>query len=943
MRRCTVCCVVVAVTGVLTLPVEAASDPQSDPFATCRRQLAVNPADYESAFCFFEVTRTQVLWEQGARVFEELTAADPANAWLPLAYGHVYRSRDPARAERLYRQAADAFTASGHAEGEVLARSNLRDFLFPLGRVAEAVRELERVLEIGNASDDPLLKARAWSLQALHIHSSGGDLGVAFRLLKQAEAAVFPHGPYRLKRTTLNSLAMVAASAGRFDEAIVQFHRLDALATEAGEAQTQAVARYNLFNTTAMKEGLLPSPGGRPRLLKLAADALEAGRRAADQMVLVRSHSALAELLANTPGSRTAARAHLRACLALATKARQPYDEAVCSWIEAALLQPEDPRTASAAAARALEATRRANNPRTDAYSAGRHMRFSWSTRLRPEAIRDSLAAIDAIETLRALQDDANSSAALFSAWTLDYYWLAGRLLEDGGDQDLSLAFSIAERMRARALLDSLDRIRPSRDPRHPTVREHRAVLEAIAAVQQTLMNPALDDARRRDGLRNLEALERKEQEAERQMALALPEDRRPSPAFATLDQVQSALGANEALLSFQVGLWNTYEGEYGGGSWLIATTRNSRSAHRLPDRVRLADAVPVFAGLLQGDRGREAAASVRLYDELLAEAIAGLPPTVTRLVIIADGQLHHLPFAALRAAPGAPPLGARYELVNAPSATLWLHWKAAARAAPARRVLTFVDPVLDGGPDTNALTRNATLLGGLQLGRLPYAQAESRAISRYVGAAEALVGPDASEQALKARDLRSYGVVHVAAHAIADEMHPERSGIVLARGSTREDGLLQAREIATLDLEGAIVVLSACYTSGGAVLSGEGVLSLARAFFQAGAHAVVGSRWPLRDAEAARLFDAFYRHLARGVSVSEALKATQDDARAAGRPASGWAALELLGNGDLRPFPKAPSSTGDWSRVSIAGLIVTALAAAAVTLQRSLRQRTRR
>ena len=185
--------------------------------------------------------------------------------------------------------------------------------------------------------------------------------------------------------------------------------------------------------------------------------------------------------------------------------------------------------------------------------------------------------------------------------------------------------------------------------------------------------------------------------------------------------------------------------------------------------------------------------------------------------------------------------------------------------------------------------------------------------------------------------------MLHVAAHAIADETHPERSGIVLARGDAREDGLLQAREIATLDLDGGIVVLSACYTAGGAVLSGEGVLSLARAFFEAGAHAVVGSRWPLRDAEAATLFDAFYRHLARGASLSEALKASQDEARAAGRPASGWAALVLLGNGDLRPFANAPTPEEHAWSASIAGLVVTVLAAAAVTLQRRRRRVDRR
>ena len=88
---------------------------------------------------------------------------------------------------------------------------------------------------------------------------------------------------------------------------------------------------------------------------------------------------------------------------------------------------------------------------------------------------------------------------------------------------------------------------------------------------------------------------------------------------------------------------------------------------------------------------------------------------------------------------------------------------------------------------------------------------------------------------------------------------------MLLSAGADNEDGLLQAREIEGLDLEGRIVVLSACQTVSGAVLSGEGVLSLARAFFEAGAQAVIGSRWPIRDEDAAWFFDAFYRGSAKG------------------------------------------------------------------------------
>ena len=274
------------------------------------------------------------------------------------------------------------------------------------------------------------------------------------------------------------------------------------------------------------------------------------------------------------------------------------------------------------------------------------------------------------------------------------------------------------------------------------------------------------------------------------------------------------------------------------------------------------------------------------------------------------DGPLHRLPFDALRAARDQDPLAARYELVVAPSATLWLHWRGDRARTATRRALTFADPELGIGGDRQATERSAALQQGLRLGRLPHARRESRALERYLGGVEALVGRGASERALKDRNLRDYDILHFAAHAIADETHPERSAVLLSPGSDAEDGLLQAREIEGLDLDGphrrALGVsdrIGSRPERRGRPEPGAGVLRSRRA---------VGDRHALavRDEDAAALFDSFYRVLGGGASLAEAATQARIEAINAGRPASAWASLVVLGNGAIRPFPEGRRET---------------------------------
>ncbi len=137
----------------------------------------------------------------------------------------------------------------------------------------------------------------------------------------------------------------------------------------------------------------------------------------------------------------------------------------------------------------------------------------------------------------------------------------------------------------------------------------------------------------------------------------------------------------------------------------------------------------------------------------------------------------------------------------------------------------------------------------------------------------------------------------------------PIESAVFLAPGDATEDGWLQPREIAALDLRGRLVVLSACESAGGSVLSGEGPLSLARAFFAGGAGAVVATRWPLRDDDAALIMGRFYEALGAGEGAASALRLARLDAIERGLPAAAWAGVVLLGDGRRAPLVPGPTS----------------------------------
>jgi CHAT domain-containing protein len=95
--------------------------------------------------------------------------------------------------------------------------------------------------------------------------------------------------------------------------------------------------------------------------------------------------------------------------------------------------------------------------------------------------------------------------------------------------------------------------------------------------------------------------------------------------------------------------------------------------------------------------------------------------------------------------------------------------------------------------------------------------------------------------------------------------------------GEVKGDGLLTMEKILTLKLNADWVVLSACNTASGEGAGAEAVSGLGRAFFYAGARALLVSNWPV-DSEAARMLmtDMFKRQQQKqGQNKAEYLQAS--------------------------------------------------------------------
>lgn len=294
------------------------------------------------------------------------------------------------------------------------------------------------------------------------------------------------------------------------------------------------------------------------------------------------------------------------------------------------------------------------------------------------------------------------------------------------------------------------------------------------------------------------------------------------------------------------------------------------------------------------------------LYDALIAEPLAKFGTMPSRLVIVPDGPMHGLPFAALH-----NPKTNHYLIEDVPieiagSANLYLISLARDKALASQEAPSIL---LVGDP---AFNRSLALAQGLQ--PLPHARSECEKIDAlYTPHTKMLLERDATIPRFLER-ARSSTVIHIAAHTIVNAQAPSRSFILLAP-SANELGPLDAQALLTrlspLD-HTRLVVLSTCSSAGGLPVGAEGVAPLVRPLIGAGVPAVVGTLWNVEDATAEELLVSFHRHYRQGSDAAVALQSAQIDLlrnknnNPGLRSVLAWAPFQVIGHGSS-PFAPAP------------------------------------
>lgn len=804
-----------------------------------------------------------------------------------LSYLAVERGDLPA-AQSLVDQLVTLARSTGN--GDVLAGAYFTQgyVLWMSNQFDEGVSAYLRVGDLAGEADNP-----GFSLRALHtaamIEQMQGRPRQALAIAKRHERLLQRHPSPRGLYDAAILTAEIHRSLGSSDVSKTLFEQARSIAQQSGRPGLEGVALGELASFDIEQR-----PAEAVALLERAIALAPVGRT--EPSLFAKLHVLLGDARFRA-GDLDGADASFRAGLGYAA----PLDERrILSYLEHRLAEL---RLRQGKSQEALEHAESAvRHARVDQgstrTSTARPLWLALTVRGRvlealgraTEAELDWREAIDHLQALQVELSGESLDAMERLASTLAPFRELVGLLADQGRIDEAL--SVAEQMRGRALRDVLERGRfDVTAGLSPEQREREVQVESrLIALNRALLAASGDEEVR---LRTERAAARLDlQQLRAEIALAHPPlGRRRSGLEAALpEEWWKVLPVGGRALELLVTEERTF-------AFLVSPKAggNPRVTLRIVDidAAELGSRVETLSRLLATRDPGFMASARHLHDLLIApfaEEFAG----ASSLAVLPDGILWRVPFHVLPDTQGVP-LIERLAVFRAPSLQGLRGLRRDSDRSPS--LLALGDPVVAG------LTAERVRSGqrGPELGPIPEARREVRALARLYGeGSKALIGEEARERVVK-EDGGRYDVIHLATHALVDDEAPLFSALLLAAGTgEEEDGLMEVREIAELDLHARLVVLSACETALGRIHPGEGVMGMSWALLAAGAPAAVLSEWKVDSASTEQLMVRMHRELLRGASPAEALQRAQVALRRLPGRAHPyyWAGFTVLGAG---------------------------------------------
>ena len=265
------------------------------------------------------------------------------------------------------------------------------------------------------------------------------------------------------------------------------------------------------------------------------------------------------------------------------------------------------------------------------------------------------------------------------------------------------------------------------------------------------------------------------------------------------------------------------------------------------------------------------------LYDAVIDPILDMLEPQDDELVIVPDGALCFIPWAAVIESIRiriVPSLTSYQLILSAPEGH---HNKKGA--------------LLVGNPCLKELKK--------PLDDLPCAQEEVEMIASILKT-RPLTGTNATKAEVMKR-MSSVGLIHIAAHG------NERTGEIAlspnpgwsSKFPQRKDYIFKMSDVQAANLRARLVVLSCCHSGRGRILNGEGVVGIARAFLAAGARSVLVALWEIDDKATMVFMKSFYQHLKEGKAASAAVQQSMKFLRESEQFSETryWAPFQLIGD----------------------------------------------